>query len=106
VPIFGELFVEEPLPDRGFVDLSDAPGWGVELNHKLNLIRPYSSSHPPRWVNHLTAGGGVDVFDRTFVVGSPPIRWWWRTARIVRFLPRRPKRLLHVNGSNPKLVIG
>lgn len=42
VPLFGDLFVDEPLPKDGYLDLSDAPGWGVELNReKLNLRRPY-----------------------------------------------------------------
>ena len=43
VPLFGELFKNEPLPKDGFVELSDAPGWGVELNDKLELIRPYAT---------------------------------------------------------------
>ncbi|MGI8785356.1 MAG: L-rhamnonate dehydratase [Acidobacteriota bacterium] len=42
VPLFGELFKSEPLPKDGYVDLPDAPGWGVELNDKLKLIRPYA----------------------------------------------------------------
>ena len=41
VPIFGELFKNEPLPEDGYLDLTDAPGWGVELNDKIELIRPY-----------------------------------------------------------------
>lgn len=41
VPIFGDIFIEEPLPQAGFLRLSDAPGWGVELNRaRLNLSRP------------------------------------------------------------------
>lgn len=43
VPLFGELFREEPLPRDGYVKLTDAPGWGVELNDKLDLIRPFES---------------------------------------------------------------
>ena len=41
VPIFGELFKNEPLPEDGYLDLTDAPGWGVELNDKIELIRTY-----------------------------------------------------------------
>jgi len=42
VPGFGNLFVDEPLPNNGYLDLPDKPGWGVELNReKLNLFRPY-----------------------------------------------------------------
>jgi L-rhamnonate dehydratase len=43
VPLFGELFTNEPLPKDGYIDLSDEPGWGVELNDQLELVRPYQS---------------------------------------------------------------
>ena len=42
VPLFGELFKNEPVPVNGYLDLPDAPGWGVELNNQLHLIRPYA----------------------------------------------------------------
>lgn len=41
VPLFGKLFTNEPLPKDGYVEISDAPGWGVELNPQLELVRPY-----------------------------------------------------------------
>lgn len=42
VPLFGNLFKEEPLPHKGSLDLPDKPGWGVELNReKLKLLRPH-----------------------------------------------------------------
>jgi L-rhamnonate dehydratase len=42
VPLFGNLFADEPLPANGYVDISDKPGWGVTLNReKLHLKRPY-----------------------------------------------------------------
>lgn len=42
-PIFGELFLDEPLPQDGFMRLPDKPGWGVELNRAgLKLRRPYN----------------------------------------------------------------
>src|SRR5499426_3179087 len=41
VPLFGDLFKNEPLPRDGYVELTDEPGWGVELNDKLELIRPF-----------------------------------------------------------------
>jgi L-rhamnonate dehydratase len=45
VPVFGNLFKDEPLPQNGFIELSDKPGWGVELNREeLNLFRPYDRS--------------------------------------------------------------
>jgi len=43
VPLFGNLFIDEPLPKDGYLDLEYKPGWGVELNKSsLNLRRPYS----------------------------------------------------------------
>ncbi len=43
VPLFGDLFTDEPVPKDGYLDLPDKPGWGVELNHdKLKLVRPYA----------------------------------------------------------------
>lgn len=40
-PIFGDIFIDEPLPQDGYMDLPDKPGWGVELNRDgLNLRRP------------------------------------------------------------------
>ena len=43
VPIFGDIFVDEPLPqDRLYLHLPDKPGWGLELNRDgLNLCRLY-----------------------------------------------------------------
>ncbi len=43
VPLFGELFRNEPLPRDGYIELTTAPGWGVELNDKLKLVRPLES---------------------------------------------------------------
>jgi L-rhamnonate dehydratase len=43
VSYFGKLFKDEPLPSNGYVELSDKPGFGVELNRdKLKLNRPYT----------------------------------------------------------------
>jgi len=45
VPVFGNLFKDEPLPKDGVLELSEKPGWGVELNREeLNLVRPYDRS--------------------------------------------------------------
>jgi len=49
--LFGELFTNEPLPNNGYLDLGDAPGWGVELNTSLELIRPYESTRSDVVVN-------------------------------------------------------
>lgn len=41
VPMFFPLLVDEPVPVDGHVELSDLPGFGVELNRGLPLGRPY-----------------------------------------------------------------
>lgn len=43
VPYFGGLFLDEPLPADGFIDLPDRPGFGVTLKRD-NLRRPYERS--------------------------------------------------------------
>jgi L-rhamnonate dehydratase len=48
VPLFGNLFTNEPLPKDGYLDLPERPGWGVELNKKeLHLKRPYPHQPAP-----------------------------------------------------------
>lgn len=37
-PVFGDLFVGEPLPDQGRLTLSDAPGFGMELRDRAMLV--------------------------------------------------------------------
>ncbi|WVR05477.1 hypothetical protein IAU60_002493 [Kwoniella sp. DSM 27419] len=41
-PSFGNLFLNEPLPVNGKIDLNDAPGFGLELNPEAELV-PYSA---------------------------------------------------------------
>jgi len=42
VPLFGNLFTNEPLPSNGVTVVPDRPGWGVDLNKdKIKLKRPY-----------------------------------------------------------------
>ena len=39
-------FLDEPLPENGYVTLSDKPGFGVTLNREgNNLVRPYPHEH-------------------------------------------------------------
>ena len=41
-PVLPRSFKNEPLPVDGYVTLSDAPGFGLELNREANkLTRPY-----------------------------------------------------------------
>jgi L-rhamnonate dehydratase len=37
LPCFGELFLNEPIPTDGKLDVSDAPGFGLELNPEAGL---------------------------------------------------------------------
>ena len=32
VPLFGDLFADEPLPVDGYIDVPNKPGFGVELS--------------------------------------------------------------------------
>ena len=44
-PNFGSMFKNEPLPERGYIELPTTPGFGLELNREaLNLVRPYDRS--------------------------------------------------------------
>ena len=44
VPVHGELFRGEPLPEQGEITLPEAPGWGLSVNREaLQLRRPYPS---------------------------------------------------------------
>lgn len=44
-PNFGSVFTNEPLPENGYITLSDTPGFGLELNREaLGLVRPYDRS--------------------------------------------------------------
>jgi len=38
-PVFGKLFLNEPVPTRGRLGVSDAPGFGLELNPAVALDR-------------------------------------------------------------------
>jgi L-rhamnonate dehydratase len=42
VPMFTPLLVDEPVPDRGRIRLSERPGFGVEVNGDLPLERPFA----------------------------------------------------------------
>lgn len=40
LPVFGDLFLNEPIPEKGFLDVSvlDKPGFGLEINPNAKLI--------------------------------------------------------------------
>lgn len=44
VPMFDPLFTNETVPTDGFVSVSDAPGFGVELNPSLIWRRPFPAT--------------------------------------------------------------
>lgn len=48
VPMFDPLFVREPVPVDGYLDVPDTPGFGVELNPKLERHRPFDVPLPGR----------------------------------------------------------
>ena len=38
-PVFGDLFVGEPLPENGRIRLGDAPGFGMDLRDGAMLVQ-------------------------------------------------------------------
>jgi L-rhamnonate dehydratase len=38
LPSFGSLFLNEPVPEGGRVNVTDAPGFGLELNPSAKLV--------------------------------------------------------------------
>jgi L-rhamnonate dehydratase len=44
IPYFGNVFLDEPLPKDGFIDLPDRPGFGVTLNRE-GLVRCHTCVH-------------------------------------------------------------
>jgi len=38
-PVFGDLFIGEPLPENGRIRLGDAPGFGMELRDRSMLVK-------------------------------------------------------------------
>jgi UDP-N-acetylglucosamine/UDP-N-acetylgalactosamine diphosphorylase len=48
LPVFGDLFVNEPIPTKGYLDVSqlDKPGFGLELNPNARLIDATSILNP------------------------------------------------------------
>lgn len=56
-PSFGNLFLNEVLPHNGRIDLTDEPGFGLELNPSAELV-PYKSFFTPS--KGLGAAGEVE----------------------------------------------
>lgn len=48
LPVFGDLFLNEPIPEKGFLDVSilDKPGFGLELNPKARLLNAAGILNP------------------------------------------------------------
>jgi L-rhamnonate dehydratase len=46
VPMFTPLFLDEPVPHNGRLQVPNKPGFGVELNRDLELRRPFPSGMP------------------------------------------------------------
>ena len=45
MPLFGDLFEGEQLPENGSIQVSDAPGFGLELRRDaVPLRRPYNEA--------------------------------------------------------------
>ncbi|KAI7649379.1 hypothetical protein KC318_g17239, partial [Hortaea werneckii] len=48
LPVFGNLFTNEPIPTKGFLDVTelDKPGFGLEINPQAPLIDATSILNP------------------------------------------------------------
>jgi L-alanine-DL-glutamate epimerase-like enolase superfamily enzyme len=48
MPVFGDLFLDEPIPEKGYLDVSvlNKPGFGLELNPKARLLPAASILSP------------------------------------------------------------
>ena len=62
LPVFGELFIDEPIPTNGQLNVSvlDKPGFGLTLNPNVKLIDATNvlSPHPERPLNGHAYGEG------------------------------------------------
>jgi L-rhamnonate dehydratase len=47
LPIFGNLFLDEPLPENGYISLADNPGFGVTLNPAVRATFERPFPHDP-----------------------------------------------------------
>lgn len=72
LPVFGDLFLNEPIPTNGYLDVSilDKPGFGLELNPNARLVNatnllgmkpqkslPTPTGEEPNEANGLRANG-------------------------------------------------
>ena len=48
VPVLGNVFVGEPLPENGYVTVPDKPGFGLEIDRShVTLERPFGEQERP-----------------------------------------------------------
>jgi len=68
-PLFGKLFVDEPLPANGWIVLDPSKhGFGVTLNPEIKLVRPYQ---------HKTFSAAQSAADRV-----DQVAWIGKAAKI------------------------
>jgi len=74
-PVFGNLFVNEPIPVKGYLDISelDKPGFGLELNPAAPLI-PASSLLNPAPAKNLSLPAEKKVDDAEAVSQATDVR--------------------------------
>lgn len=79
LPVFGDLFVNEPIPTKGYLDVTelDRPGFGLELNPAARLISgdrllipsPERGLDPPEQKAEAVAGN-IGLGDDDWRAGS------------------------------------
>jgi hypothetical protein len=80
-PLFGDLFLDEPMPVDGYITLTDKPGFGVTLNPKIKLTRP--NPRKPRTFEEIEAAKDAQTPDQNawikkaataIPLGQPPAK--------------------------------
>lgn len=67
LPVFGDLFLNEPIPTRGYLDVSvlDKPGFGLELNPKARIINAAGILNPAPQKPLTIQAGAEDEKEKT-----------------------------------------
>ncbi|KAI4256330.1 MAG: hypothetical protein L6R35_007503 [Caloplaca aegaea] len=72
LPVFGDLFVNEPIPSKGYLDVSelDKPGFGLELNPNAKLVSGDDLLNPSPRVGLVPPPSSKQEKDEAMVSGE------------------------------------
>ncbi|KAG9883471.1 nucleotide-diphospho-sugar transferase, partial [Aureobasidium melanogenum] len=102
LPVFGNLFLNEPIPEKGYLDVSvlDKPGFGLEVNPSAPLIDAAGilNPAPSKSLADHTVPEGVQN-EKTATLRSRTFWQWvlfaagiYLLVRLLRPVPRAPVR--------------